>query len=72
MQISDVETQTLKLPPFCIHNFEHDSAAVHFYTGLEDYLNFFFVLNTLGPAAYCLNYIYHSVVSISVPNHILA
>ena len=68
VQISDVETQTLKLPPFCIHNFEHDSAAVHFYTGLEDYLNFFFVLNTLGPAAYCLNYIYHSVVSISVPN----
>ena len=29
-----------------------------------------FVLNTLGPVAYSLNYIYHSVEKISVPNQL--
>ena len=31
-------------------------------------MKFKFVLNTLGPAAYCLNYIYHNVGNISVEN----
>lgn len=67
----DAEVQTPKLPAFSVHNFEHDPAAVHFYTGLENYLKFCFVLNTLGPAAYHLNYIYHSVVSVSIPDQFL-
>lgn len=64
----DAEIQTLKSPAFSIYNFENDPAAIHFYTGLENYLKFFFVLNTLGPAAFCLNYVYHAVENISVPD----
>ena len=55
---------------FSVDNFVKDDKAIHFYTGLESYLKFMFVLNTLGPAAYCLNYIYHSVENISVPNQL--
>ncbi|XP_052788486.1 uncharacterized protein LOC128223234 [Mya arenaria] len=67
----DAVVQTPKQPAFSIYNFEHDSAAVHFYTGLENYLKFMFVLSTLGPAAYHLNYIYHSVISVTVPDQFL-
>lgn len=52
----------------CIDNFEKDDAGIHFYTGLETYIKFYMVLRTLGPAAYCLNYIYHKVTNISVPD----
>lgn len=62
----NVETQTPTLPPMCIDNFEKDDAGIHFYTGLETYVKFYMVLRTLGPAAYCLNYIYHKVTNISV------
>ena len=51
-----------------IDDFITDDAGIHFFTGLENYLKFKFVLNTLGPAAYCLNYIYHNVGNISVEN----
>ena len=44
---------------------------MHFYTGLENLTKFYFVLNTLGPAAFCLNYVYHNVVSIDAPNQFL-
>ena len=54
-------TQTAPQPMFSIENFSKDDKAIHFYTGLESYLKFMFVLNTLGPAAYSLNEIYHSV-----------
>ncbi|XP_053390474.1 uncharacterized protein LOC123549725 [Mercenaria mercenaria] len=60
----DMETQTPKCPMYSICNFEKDDQAVHFYSGLK----FFFVLNTLGPAAYCLNYAYNSVTNMSVPD----
>ena len=66
----DMMTQTTPLPMFSVDNFVKDDKAIHFYTGLESYLKFMFVLNTLGPAAYCLNYIYHSVENISVPNQL--
>lgn len=64
----NVKTQTSILPPMCIDNFEKDDAAIHFYTGLETCVKFYMVLRTLGPAAYCLNYIYHKVTNISVPD----
>ena len=57
----DMMTQTAPQPMFSIENFRKDDKANHFYTGLESYLKFMFVLNTLGPAAYCLDYICHSV-----------
>ena len=59
--VHDMTTQTAPQPMFSIENFSKDDKAIQFYTGLESYLKFKFVLNTLGPAAYSLNYIYHSV-----------
>lgn len=53
-----VASQTKALPRFSIQNFIDDPAAVHFYTGLESYEQFYFVLSTLGPAAYALQYQY--------------
>ena len=41
--------------------FNHDPEGLHFYTGLENYEKFVFVLSTLCPAAYELKY-YHGVV----------
>ncbi|XP_062578650.1 uncharacterized protein LOC134240580 [Saccostrea cucullata] len=64
----NVGTQTPTFPPMCIDNFEKDDAGIHFYTGLETISKFYFVLRTLGPAAYCLNYVYHQVTNISVPD----
>jgi hypothetical protein len=64
-----VETQTPTFPPMCIDNFEKDDAGIHFYTDLEIISKFYFVLRTLGPAAYSLNNIYHQVTNISVPDH---
>lgn len=63
-----VPTQTPKQRMYSIENFRKDSAGVHFYTGLENIFKFYFVLHTLGPAAYCLNYIYHNVVTIDIPD----
>ena len=51
---------------FGIRKFRNDDAAVHFYTGLETFRNVLFVLDTLGPAAYHLRYIYHKVTKLSV------
>ena len=54
---------------FSCYNFIHNSRAIHHYTGLEDYDRFCFVLNTLGPAAYELSYMYGSPPrNISVEN----
>ena len=44
--------------------------AMHFYTGLESYAKFVFVLNTLEPAVYCLRYIYFQIDSVSVENEL--
>ena len=41
--------------------FTHDPEGLHFYTGLENYQKFVFVLSTLGPAANELMY-FHGVV----------
>ena len=41
-------------------SYRHDPEGIHFYTGLETYEKFVFVLNTLGPARSMLNY-YHGI-----------
>ena len=64
----NVEIQTPTFPAMCIDNFEKDDAGIHFYTGFETISKFYFVLTTLGPAAYSLNHIYHQVTNISVPD----
>ena len=69
-QFVDACMQTPKPAAYSIHNFEKDPAAVHFYTGLETYMKFYLVLHTLGPAAFQLNYVYHSVSNISVPDQL--
>jgi len=70
LQTVDACVQTPKVAAYSIHNFEKDPAAVHFYTGLETYMKFVLVLHTLRPAAFQLNYIYHSVSNISVPGQL--
>lgn len=67
-QVIDFAAQTPAQPIFSIDNFRTDDEAIHFYTGLEHYAKFLFVLRTLGPAAYNLNYIYHQVVTVCVPD----
>lgn len=56
--ISNVSVQTENKPIFSLSNFSRDSDMVHFYTGLECYEKVICVLNSLGPAAYHLNYMY--------------
>lgn len=53
-----VEVQTYNDQPQKIYalNLASDPELLHFYTGLENYAKFKFVLNTLGPAAYVLQY----------------
>ena len=51
-------------------NIASDNMTVDFYSGLESYANFSFVLNTLGPATYCLRYIYFQIDSVSVENQL--
>ncbi|XP_041360664.1 uncharacterized protein LOC121376926 isoform X1 [Gigantopelta aegis] len=66
---TDCSTQTCtEKQKFDITDFITDDKAIHFYTGLECYVKFIFVLKSLGPAAFCLKYIYHNVLNISVPN----
>ena len=51
---------------FGAQTFVNDSPGIHFYTGLDNYTNFKFVLDTLGPAAYELNFFDGNVPNISV------
>ena len=64
-------TQTPIQRKYSLEDFRDDDAGLHFYTGLENIMKFYFVLHTLGPAAFCLNYVYHNVVNIDVPNQFL-
>ena len=63
-------TQTPPIAMFSVENFSNDDTAMHFYTGLESYAKFLFVLRTLGAAAYNLRYIYFQVDSVSVENQL--
>jgi hypothetical protein len=59
-------TQTDSGSGFSVNKFMFDDKGIHFYTGVETFNRFQFVLRTLGPAAYQLNYRYHYVQNISV------
>lgn len=59
-------TQTRTSPPLCVDNFIGDAEGIHFYTGLENYSKFQFVLTTLGPAAFELVYMYGQVYQLAV------
>jgi len=61
-------TQTPQFPMLSEDNFRFNDKIIHTFTGLESYDKFLFVLSTLGPAAYCLKYIYFQVVGVSVKN----
>lgn len=65
---ASVASQTLKHRIFSAENFSNETAGLHFYTGVENIEKFFFILYTLGPSAFCLQYIFHNVVNISVPD----
>ena len=63
-----ISTQTLSWPSLCVEKIETDPAGMLFYTGLQTYSDFKFVLSTLGPAAYELNYMYYRSDQLSVEN----
>jgi len=46
---------------FSYSDFVTDDKGIHYFTGLETFDKFLFVLNTLGPAANCLRYLYGAV-----------
>jgi len=47
--------------PMSHKNFQNDDKGIHFYTGLETFVKFLFVFNTLGAASYQLCYLYGAV-----------
>lgn len=53
---------------FSIRKFANDSAAIHYYTGLENYDKFQFVLSTLLPAAHHLKYRWRKCSDLSTEN----
>ena len=69
-KFADRGTQTAPTPLYSIDKFRSDDAAIHFYTGLETYAKFVNVLHSLGPAAYCLRYIYFQVSGVSVEDQL--
>ncbi|XP_067120778.1 uncharacterized protein [Centruroides vittatus] len=63
------QTHTFEVP-MSVERFEFDNNAIHYYTGLENYNSFNFVLQSLGPAAYSLKYYKFQVVTLAVPNQL--
>jgi hypothetical protein len=65
----DMASQTVSEGPrFQVSAYHDNPTAIHFYTGLENYTRFCYVLNTLGPAAYRLTYMNSQVMNLSVEN----
>lgn len=62
----DCGTDAVRFPLFSATLFICDNKPIHFYTGLECYEKFQFVLQTLGLAAYSLNYKYGAIHHISI------
>ena len=56
---NDSGTQTKSWPSICVEKFEDDPAGMMFYTGLQSYYDFKFVLASLGEFVYNLNYMYY-------------
>jgi hypothetical protein len=68
-QNCSVSSQTIyPCAPFSIEHFIFDNEGIQFYTGLDSYSDFLFVLATLGPGAYHLNYKFTKSVNLSVEN----
>ena len=65
---SETQTEGKEKPLYDVEKYVDDHKFIHFYTGLDSYFKMMFVLTTLGPAAYSLNYLYHTVEKLSVPN----
>ena len=59
--VQDVGIQSCEPSRYSASWFRNDQEGLHFYTGLQSYYKFLFVLSSLGPAAGSLNY-YHKVV----------
>ncbi|XP_052227343.1 uncharacterized protein LOC127842053 [Dreissena polymorpha] len=70
ISLTNAMTQTTETPMFSVEKFASNNELIHFYTGLESYSKFMFVLNSLGPAAYYLRYIYFQVSGISIQNQL--
>ena len=66
----DSSTQSGDMPLFSVRKFINDPEAMHFYTGLDNYENFIFVLHTLGPAAYDLMYFDGSTPNLSIEDQL--
>jgi len=66
-----VQTPGTPLAPICIERIMFNNDMVHYYTGLETYQTFTFVLASLGPAAFELEYRTHKPQNISVENQFL-
>ncbi len=54
-------TDSTRAASFSALRFQHDPAGMHHYTGLHNFKKFKLVLNSLGPAAYELHYLYGPV-----------
>jgi hypothetical protein len=65
---NDSGTQTQSWPSLCVEKFEDDPAGMMFYTGLQSYYDFKFVLASLGEVVYNLNYMYYRSEQLSVEN----
>lgn len=63
---NDSGTQTQSWPSICVEKFEDDPAGMMFYTGLQSYYDFKFVLASLGEVVYNLNYMYYRSEQLSV------
>ena len=53
-----------------IEKFVDDPEGLFYFTGMESYDKFLFILQTLGPQAYCLTYEKRQIEDISVPNQL--
>lgn len=60
-----------KKPKFTIELLREDDKALHFYTGLENFKKFMYVFQSLGPAAYKLNYFIRPVSTPKVEDQFL-
>ena len=65
---NDSGTQTQSWPSICVEKIEDDPAGMMFYTGLQSYYDFKFVLVSLGEFVYNLNYMYYRSEQLSVEN----
>ena len=63
-------TQTSTWPSLCVEKFIYDPPGIMFYTALQTYEVFIFVLATLGNAVYELNYLYYRSEQLSVENQL--